>query len=287
MKRFAIALVILPFFFTACGKASKAAPENKNYESIHNIETLITGITGEVYAGGMADEQADENSGTGEDEISGDDVNLSSLELLGVEEANIRIKNSDQNKFIGYIDIAKLFPGLRIGGIFIYEKYIVLEELYKYSGQWHGGRFCAYEYDENLKINEYKKLGKKLYDSAGEAAFFKGIYGGLLFTEFGTGPGIRSVKVFDLVNNEAVLNAYYNNNFSFNNNYVRGLILTEGCIKNGAFDGSVTEAFDSYKEKTAMPEDNHGLYREFVLEYKFNVLTNEIEIIRGEYILLP
>jgi len=213
------------------------------------------------------------------------DIDIFSLELLGINKANVYIRDTNNNKFIGYIDISEVYPEIHIGDIFIYEKYIVLEEFFQHEGKWFMGGFCVYEYDEELKIMEYKNLGNKLYDCIGEPYWFKGINNDLLFIDIGTGPGTRGIKIFDLANNINLLDASYNNYFTFSNNIVSGLVLTEWNIRNTVYDDNVIKMFNNYKQETAMPEETNGLYPEFILAYKYNIITKEIDIISGKYIL--
>jgi hypothetical protein len=212
-----------------------------------------------------------------------------SVELFEIAQANLYVMDTDDNKFIGYANLYKTYPELHIGNIYIYEKYIVLEEFYQIGERWYGSGFRIYEYDKNLRYSEYKNLGKKLYDCIGENKWFQGINSGLLFIDLGTGPGTRGIDIVDLANNTTVLSAGYYRRFIFNNNNVSGLVFTERMINSGhgIIDDNIKKIFFDYLEKTEKPDENEKapwVSILFILNYEYNILTKEINYIIGEYI---
>jgi hypothetical protein len=193
------------------------------------------------------------------------------------------IKGSNSNKFIGYVDLSEMYPELHIGDIYIYEKYIVLEEYHQDGEYWYISGFRVYEYNKNLKIMEYLNSGNNLYDARGPY-WFMDIENDLLFIDEGTGPGIRGIEIFDLANKVNILDAAYYESFSFYDNTARGLVISEWSITRGFYDDIKTEFYE-FKEKAFIPENPHGLYLLFVVEYNYNILTKEINITSGKYIL--
>ena len=59
------------------------------------------------------------------------DSDISAMALLGFSRANLVVRYTEENNFIGYIDLNMINPDIKIGGVYIYEKYIVLEEFYE------------------------------------------------------------------------------------------------------------------------------------------------------------
>jgi hypothetical protein len=211
------------------------------------------------------------------------EIDLSSFELSEINKANLFIRPSDDNRFIGYIELNSLNPDIKIGGVYIYERYIVLEEFFQSRNQWFVGGFNVYEYVEDIKINEYKIIGNLIYSCTGDPFWFQGIYNDYLFIDIGTGPGIRGVQVIDLNNNEILLSAGYENWFWFQDNIVGGLVMNERSVRN--FDENIQTIFLNYMENATLPEETHGLFPLFVIEYRYNIITNEIEIRSGRYTL--
>ncbi|MCL2722137.1 MAG: hypothetical protein FWD47_12480 [Treponema sp.] len=204
--------------------------------------------------------------------------------MEGIINANIYIRDTKNNKFIGYININKINTDIKIGGVYIYEKYIVLEEYYENQGRWFIGGFNVYEYNKDIKITEYQLLGNYIYSSIGEPYWFEGINNDYLFIDIGTGHGVRGIKIFDLKNNKEILNASYNNRFSFLNDIISGLVLTEWGLRFETNENNI-EMFNKYKQETPMLEETYGLFQEFILNYNYNIITGEVNIISGEYIL--
>jgi len=182
-----------------------------------------------------------------------------------------------------YIDLSTVFPELHIGDLYIYDKYVVIQEFFEDNGNWYVSGFCVYEYNENLKIMEYMTLGNKLYDAKGPY-WFKDIDDDLLFIDEGTGPDIRAIHIFDLANKEKILDAAYYKSYSFKNNIVSGLVISENGIRHGDYDDNIKTRFYEIMQSTEIPEEDYGLSTRFVVEYNYNILTKEINLIYGTYI---
>jgi hypothetical protein len=208
-----------------------------------------------------------------------------SVELLGINRANISIRDTNNNKFMGYINLNRIYPEMPIGDVYVYEKYIVLVEFFQQGGEWYGDGFNVYEYDENIKYSEYKIKGNKLHECSGPY-FFEGIYNDLLFSDIGTGPGIRGIEIFDLANNSFVLAGAYYGSFYFHNNIVNGLVFTKWSISRGSLEDSIIDKYNEYLETTYKPEETYGLFPELIMHYTYNILTHEIKLGSGEYILV-
>jgi len=181
-----------------------------------------------------------------------------------------------------HVDLEEIFPELHIGDLYIYDKYVVIQEFSEYNGKWYVNGFCVYEYNKNLKIMEYMTLGKKLYEAEGPY-WFKEIDDDLLFIDEGTNVGLRGIHIFDLANNEEIFDATYYGSFSFYDNIVRGLVMPERDVERGFYDDVKTEFYE-YKQNTYMPKDDNGLSIEFIVKYNYNLLTKEMRLISGEYI---
>jgi uncharacterized protein YuzE len=181
-----------------------------------------------------------------------------------------------------YVDLSEVFPELHIGDLYIYDKYVVIEEFFENKGKWYGNGFCVYEYNKNLKIMEYMTLGNKLYD-AERPYWFREIDDDLLFIDVGSNVGIRGIHIFDLANKVEIFNASYLGSYSFYNNIIRGLVMPERDVRRGFYDDVKTEFYE-YMQNTNMPKNDDGLYIEFIVKYNYNILTKEIQLISGEYI---
>jgi hypothetical protein len=243
-----------------CGKTSKVTPEKNNKESVADI--INEKVENKVFI-----------------DID-DDISVE----LDTKKYNIHIKDSDNNKFIGYVDLGKKFSELHIGDIYIYEKYIVLEEYHQDGEHWYVSGFCVYEYNENLKIMEYLNSGNKLYEANGPY-WFKGIKNDLLFIDEGSGPGTRGLEIFDLANNVSILNRRYYNSFSFHDNIVSGLEMS-GWDGEPGFNDDIKTKFYEFEEKTNMPDWLKELDSRFIVIYDYNILTKEINLSYGEYIFV-
>jgi hypothetical protein len=81
--------------------------------------------------------------------------------LAGIDETNLYVKDSENNKFIGYIDPNSINHEYKIGDVCIYDKYICLNEFQQHDGNWYVDGLSIYEYDEGMKFSEYKTLEKK------------------------------------------------------------------------------------------------------------------------------
>jgi len=210
------------------------------------------------------------------------DFDISTVDLLGFNKTNLSVRYTEENNFIGYIDLYKINPDIHIGGVYIYDKYIVLDEFYQSGNSWFIGGFNVYEYIPDIKITKYKSLGNRVYSCIGMPYQFKGIHNDYLFIDIGTGPGIRGIEIFDLKNNEVMFSASYDNWFYFQDNKVGGLVISERNIRN--YDKDLITIFFNYKENVKFPEETFGLYPIFVINYTYNVLTKEIEVVSGKYL---
>jgi hypothetical protein len=251
-----------------CRKTSDETPDNNNAEVSINSENTT------------------DNKEINVDELfpifENIDVDELSVELFGIDKAGIDIKDTDTNKFIGYVNFDRIYPELYIGDVHVYEKFIVLEDFSQ-----SGGGFNVYEYNKGLKYSEYKTRGKKLYDTISKPYWFKGISDNLVFSDVGTGPGIREIEIFDLANNTIILKDIYYMHFWFSNDIVHGLAFTEWKAKNANIDDYLVQMYYTYLETTEKPEekdDYKGLFKEFILRYDYNILTKEITNLSGEYI---
>jgi hypothetical protein len=235
---------VLLFSLSTCNKNSTSISEKSNNETVIVNEIVTDNETV------INTENNVENENDDEEPVF--DIDLLSLDLQGIKSRGFRfVEDTDNNKFIGYIRLNEVYPEIPIGGVFSYEKYIVMEEFYKIEKKWYMGGFCVYEYDEELQVTEYKKLGHKLYDCTGDPSWCEGINGDLLFIESGTGPGIRGITVFDLANSTTLVNASYDRFYGFYNNVINGLILTEWDIENEEFDDNIEKMFYDYKQKNS------------------------------------
>jgi len=207
-----------------------------------------------------------------------------SIELLGINEARLFVMDSEDNKFIGYFNLYSINQEYNIGDIFIYEKYIVLQEFYQFNDRWLIGGFNVYEYDEKIKFHEYKIYGNKIVSFTDQPFSFKGIYNNILFIDIGTNAGIRGIQIFDLENNIIMFNGRYNGRFSFDNNVVSGLVFTNWDIENNELNDDIVELFNEYMEKAEKLEEHIWFSIEFILHYTYNIKTSEIKILSGEYI---
>jgi hypothetical protein len=142
MRKYLFVLVIILFSITMCKRTQSV---NSNVEnsispgiSFENIDIASENIITETFL-----------------DI---EIDLTEIELLGINRANLFIGESDDNKFIGYIDLNNLNSDIKIGEVYIYEKYIVLEEFYNHNI----GGFNIYEYNPNIKINEYPEFKQQV-----------------------------------------------------------------------------------------------------------------------------
>jgi hypothetical protein len=197
----------------------------------------------------------------------------------------IDVKNSDSNKFIGYVTVR--FPNSQIGELYVYEKYIVikLQEYNQVSRLWDETGYYVYEYNKNFKIMDCLNSGNKLYEGDSGPYYFKGIYNDFLFIDEGTGPGTRGIEIFDLANNVIILDGRYYNSFSFHDNIVSGLEMSRWDGEHG-FNDDIKTKFYEYEQKTNMPDWLKELDSRFIVIYDYNILTKEINLSYGEYILI-
>jgi len=199
------------------------------------------------------------------------------------DKVNIKISDDTKDKnFIGDIDFPKVSMEIQIGKIDTYEKYIVLEEILVFEDgkQWHDSRFCIYEYDKDLQTTEYKDSGNKLFTIGGGPYNYEGIYNDLLFIDEGTDPGMRILHIYDLAKKEEILDATYYRSYSFENNIVSGLVMSDYWGN----DDNIKKRFFNIRQDTHIPEEDYGSSSRFVVDYDFNVLTKEINLTYGTYI---
>jgi hypothetical protein len=191
--------------------------------------------------------------------------------------------DTKENNFIGDVDHFGKYAEIQIGKIDTYEKYIALKEILIYEGDnrsWADSRFCIYEYNKDLETTEYKDSGNKLFTIGDGPYRYEGIYNDLLFIDEGTDVGIRVIHIFDLANKEEILNAAYYRTYSFENNIVSGLVMSD-CRD---YDDNIKKRFYEIERGTEIPENDYGLSTRFVVDYDFNVLTKEINLTYGTYI---
>jgi len=199
------------------------------------------------------------------------------------EKVNIDISNDTRNKnSIGDVDTPGVFTKILIGKTYIYEKYIAIEQLLatEDNNLWHDTRFCIYEFDKDLAITEYKDSGNKLFTIGDGPYNYEGIYDDYLFIDEGTDPRVRVIHIFDLANKEEILDAAYYRSYSFENNIVSGLVMSN-CR---GYDDDIKTRFYEFERNTEIPENDYGLSTRFVVEYDFNVLTKKIYLVYGTYI---
>jgi len=91
--------------------------------------------------------------------------------------------------------------------------------------------------------------------------WFKEIDDDLLFIDEGSSPGIRGIHIFDLANNEEILHATYYNSYSFKNNIVSGLVMSD-CRD---YDDNIKTKFNEIMQSTEIPEKDYGLSTRFVV----------------------
>jgi hypothetical protein len=209
-------------------------------------------------------------------------IDDNTIELLGFRNTRLQIENSNENKFIGYVDFNTINSELLIGDIFVYEKYIVIEYLQPSGGRWSSIGWNVYEFNENLKITEYKNLGIKLYER--DYGSFIGIYDNLIFVDIGSDPGIRGIEIFDIVDNISVLLANYIDRVTFRDNVVGGLIFTEWHSRNPDIGDKLKNTYFDYMEGTPKPDESFSSTIEFIMHYSQNLITHEIIFQSGEYI---
>jgi hypothetical protein len=203
---------------------------------------------------------------------------------FGIEKPRSYFNDTDENKFIGYADFSGILPGILIKKLYLYEKYIVIDEVLfsDIDELWHEG-FRVYEYNKDLKMTEYKKSGKILYDFVDTGPYYyEGIYNDLLFIDEGTGPDGRAIHIFDLANNEEIFAGTYSGSYSFNNNIVHN--LTMSGVEYDDYDDEIKTRFYELKEGAKTPKDDNGLSTRFVVKYNYNVLTKEIDLLYGTYV---
>jgi hypothetical protein len=243
-----------------CSKTSTVTPEKNNKESVTDI--INEKIENKVFI----------------DIDDGISVELDTKEY-------IYVKDSDSNKFIGYL--VGRFPNLQIDELYVYEKYIVikLQEQNQDNGLWNDTGYYVYEYNKNLKIMDCLNSENKLYEGSSGPYHFKGIYNDFLFIDEGTGPGTRGIEIFDLSNNVSILDTSYYESFSFYDNIVSGLVMSEWDVEH-KFNDDIKTIFYEYEQKTNMPEWLINESSRFIVKYKYNILTKEINITSGEYIFV-
>jgi len=203
---------------------------------------------------------------------------------FGIEKSRPNIDDTDENKFIGYANLSGKFPNIFIKKIYLYEKYIAIDEvLFSDTDKlWHEG-FRVYEYNKDLKMTEYKKSGKILYDFIDAGPYrYEGIYNDLLFIDEGTGPDVRAIHIIDLTNNKEIFVGTYHGSYSFENNIVSG--LTMSSVGYGDYDDNIKTRFYELMEDTETSESDNGLSKRFVVIYNYNVLTKEIYLLYGTYV---
>jgi hypothetical protein len=265
-----------------CRKTPDESSNNNNAEVTISSEKTTDAVT-------ISSENTTDNGEINAHELfpSYENIDVDELlvELSGIDKTDITIKDTD--KFIGYVDLAQIYPELHIGDIYIYEKYIVLQEFFPSGEKWYVGGFNVYEYSKELKYSEYKTKGKKLYGNEGEPYRFEGISNDLLFGDIGTGPGIRGVEIFDLANNAIVLDGNYYSGFWFSDNILYGLVFTRWNAEKANLDDYLVQMYYEYLKTTEKPEKEEKykeLFQEFVLNYNYNILTREITNLSGKYI---
>ncbi|GBU27841.1 hypothetical protein R84B8_01382 [Treponema sp. R8-4-B8] len=227
-----------------------------------------------------------ENNSTTADEKVEDKVYIKDKIYIDINDdiLSFEIKNIRGNF---YIDLSEVFPELHIGDLYIYDKYVVMEEFFEHDGRWGYNGFCVYEYNEKLKIMEYMTLGNKLCDFTDKGPYwFKKIYDDLLFIDSGSAPGIRGITIFDLVNKVEILDAAYYESLSFYNNIVHDLVITEWNIEKWDYDDIIKTRFYELMQNTYKPENDNGLSTEFIVKYNYNILTKEMYITSGQYIFV-
>jgi len=280
MKKIVCVSIFIIFFLTMCNRNSSQNGVDNNLfitstETNHDISLDYNVIEqNQLYA---------EIIKTENNELEVIDFDISTADLLGFNRTNLFVGYTDGNNFIGYVDLNNINPNIKIGGVYIYDKYIVLEEYFQSGNSWFIGGFNVYKFNPDIKITEYKSLENRIYSCIGEPYWFKGIHNDYIFIDIGTGPGIRGIEIFDLKNNEVILSAAYDNWFYFQNNKVGELVISERSIK--YYDEDIKTLFFKYKENIKIPEETFGLFPVFVINYTYNVLTKEIEIVSGKYLL--
>jgi len=193
------------------------------------------------------------------------------------------IEDSNNNKFIGYSNLPGISAEYHVKQLYVYEKYIVLNELLfnEETKLWHDDIVCVYEYNKDLKIKDYPTAGKKLYELPDGPYYFKGINDDLLFIDEGTDPVSRNVIIFDLANNEEILKSAYYKSLSIRDNIVRGLVMY-GYDEEDSDD--IKTKYDELKQYAYKPEDEYESSMYFVVKCSYNVLTKKFILISGEYI---
>ena len=280
MNKMAYVSIFIIFFLTMCNRNSNQNGVENNLlitstETNHDISFDYNVIEqNQLYA---------EIIETETNELEVIDFDISSVDLLGFNRANLFVGYTEGNNFIGYINLNDINPDIEIGDVYIYDKYIVLEEYFQSGNSWFIGGFNVYEYNPDIKITEYRSLGNRIYSCIGEPYWFKGIHNDYIFIDIGTGPGIRGIEIYDFLKKEVMLSAAYNNRFYFQNNKVGGLVISESSIS--YYDEDIKTIFFNYKENVKIPEETFGLFPVLLINYTYNVITKEIEIISGEYIL--
>jgi len=190
--------------------------------------------------------------------------------------------DTKENNFIGDVNHSGIYTEIHIGKTYIYEKYIAIEELFvsEENTLWHDIRFCIYEYNKDLEITEYKDSGNKLYTIGDGPYRYEGIYDDFLFIDEGTDVGVRGLHIYDLANKEEILDGAYYMSYSFKNNIVSGLVMSN-C---SGYDDNIKTRFYELERETERRESEYGLSSRFVVDYDFNVLTKEINLNYGTYI---
>jgi hypothetical protein len=208
-----------------------------------------------------------------------------SLEINRIKPKHFFVDYTENNKYIGYIYLGN-YPKLDIKDVYIFENYLVINER---TDEWNS-EYCVYEYRENLKYSEYKKVGKKLHEMNSLHFRLVGIHNDLLFWDIGTSHLMRGVIIVDLANSKVLLRAGYHfvtKKFDFKNNIVTGLVFNEEMMKRDDIDEKIKKEFYTSMNKTEIPEIEEkvdwGRF-EFLLEYEYSVVTNEIINFKGKYI---
>jgi hypothetical protein len=196
---------------------------------------------------------------------------------------NISVEDSEDNKFIGFVDCRTLNDDALFGDVFVYQKYIVLQEYFLPGIGWLTNGFTVFEYDENIDYCDYRIFGKQVLKT-GEADSFLGIRDGFLFVGSGTGHGVREFDVWNLAEEERI----------FSGASYKGIKYCDGVVERiyhyplgdtGGFENKIKTYAEEFIKNNAPPTDADGLYTQLIITADYNLYTGKEKFTGAKYIL--
>jgi hypothetical protein len=207
-------------------------------------------------------------------------------EVLSGHYWNISVGDSEDNKFVGFVNYYTINEDAHIGDIFIYQEHIILQEFFSSGNDWYSGGITVYEYDENIDYCDYKILGKQVLKTSGPDSF-NGIQDGLLFIDSGTGNGVRNIGVWDVANGIKIFSGSHFGGINYHNGEIEEVYsyaLGRGRTNN--LDEEIKTYAEEFVKNNAVPANEHGAYIELIITCDYNLHTGERNFTGCKYIFV-